>query len=291
MLGSEDDAWQHAFDTQAVKHHELLEKRAGEATGGMTPDDGNLFASLLFGVYQAPPTTVQPFITHIAWQVLETITGVRHLIGQSMQDRDVRVSTRAARWNPASRTAITDSGRRYHLDGLPSRDAAAFAVFDTWAIANSVETAECVNVSAEYAPVAIDAQTVARVPCETLHHSSAHVALGPDPDDCVGDWILLYCEDQLNPVGAIIVAPTENDSVWVVNPRPWHQIGFTGDAFWTWWNERIVDSGIRDRLLRGEPDALGEIFLLSGIDAKVTSTAMRSAPERSGSDETNKRAE
>lgn len=271
VLGSEDDAWQQAFDTQAQKHRELLEQQARDATG-MSPEERNMVASLLFGVHSALPPRLQPSVTLVRWQVLETKTGARHLLGHSVQDREGRVSTRIARWDPATRIAVTQSGRTYAVDGMPGQDDDASHVFSMWAPANGIDVQACVNVTAEYAPAAINPKTVVQVPCDTLHQSSVHVSLPTETDLRVGDWILLYCEEQLKPVGAVVVAPTENDRVWMVNPRPRHNVGFTGDVFWEWWNERIIDTGLLDRLGRGDPTALEDMFLLSGIIAKVEKT-------------------
>ena len=268
LLGSEDDAWQQAFDTQAQKHHELLEQQAREATG-MSPEDRNMVASLLFGVHSMPPPRLQPSVTLIRWQVLETKTGARHLLGRSVQDREGRVSTRVARWDPVTRIAVTQSGRLYTLDGLPARDDDASHVFGMWAPANGIDVQACVDVTAEYAPAAINPESVVQVPCDTLHQSSVHVSVPTETHVRPGDWLLLHCEEQLQPVGAVVVAPTENDHVWVVSPRQRHNVGFTGDVFWGWWNERVVDTGVRDRLRRGDPGALEDMFLLSGIIAKV----------------------
>ena len=276
LLGSEDDAWQQAFDTQAQKHRELLEQQARDATG-MSPEERNMLASMLFGAHSTPPPSLQPSVTLIRWQVLETKTGARHLLGQSVQDREGRVSTRIAHWDPATRIAVTQSGRTYAVDGMPGQDENALHVSSMWAPPNGIDAKTCVNVSTEYAPGAIDPKAVTQVPCDTLRHASAHVAMPPDTSIHVGDWILMYCDTELKPVGAVVVAPTENENMWVANPRPWHNVGFTGDTFWAWWNIRVVEAGIFNRFRLGDTAALEDLFLVSGIVAKVESTTARKA--------------
>lgn len=285
LLGSEDDAWKRAFDTQARKHRDLLEQQAREATG-LSSEDRDMAASLLFGVHSTLPPSLQPLVKLIRWQVRETITGARHILGRSVSDRAARVSTRIADWDPVTRTAVTQSGRVYLLEGMPGRDDDASHVFDMWAPGNGIDVDACVNVTAEYAPAAINPQAVAHVPCETFYQSPVHVALSPDDDVRVGDWLLLYCDEQLEPAGAVISAATDNDDVWVVNPRPWHRVGFTGDIFWAWWNQRVTDTGILDRLQQGDPGALEDMFLISGIVATVTSTVTRRPPDTGSTGDT-----
>lgn len=95
---------------------------------------------------------VDPDAHMTRWLVLEvrksknTDLVTRHLVGRV--DGAGRVSSAIQEFDPKTRTAITQSGRRYHLQGEPSANMDALYVWGAWA--NGYGVTEWVDVTEEY---------------------------------------------------------------------------------------------------------------------------------------------
>lgn len=84
------------------------------------------------------------------WSIMEVTApepATRHLVG-SIPGRDGRVSSAIQSFDPASRIAVTRSGRRYKLAGEPGFSTNAEYVWNAWAGLNGVT--ESRDVTAEY---------------------------------------------------------------------------------------------------------------------------------------------
>jgi hypothetical protein len=108
----------------------------------------NLIArNLEGGVWRTNKVEVEPKIELHLWKVLEA-DGTRHFVGYSFNGQEGRVSSRIMKYNRASRTGITGSGRHYQLMGPPGSHEDADYVWDRWTKLNGIENVK--DVTHEY---------------------------------------------------------------------------------------------------------------------------------------------
>lgn len=89
-------------------------------------------------VWSSAPVSEEPEVTLTRWQVFELPDGARHLVGWYAAAREGRVSSRIERYDAASRSAVTRSGRVYELAGRPGSDADARYTWRAWSRVNGV---------------------------------------------------------------------------------------------------------------------------------------------------------
>lgn len=84
-------------------------------------------------IWRVDPTDVEPHTTLVRWQVMYVVdTEARHLVGWAQDVREGRVSSPVQSWDPATRQAVTRSGRVYELAGPPGEDSEAQYVWQRW---------------------------------------------------------------------------------------------------------------------------------------------------------------
>ncbi|AQV92539.1 hypothetical protein BJN34_01340 [Cupriavidus necator] len=91
----------------------------------------------------------QPDIWLERWRVIQADRESRHFVGFSVEDQDGRVSTPIVSFNPAERSGLTASGRRYVLVGPPGFDDDAEYVWECYS--GFYEIKEVVDVTDQYA--------------------------------------------------------------------------------------------------------------------------------------------
>jgi len=102
-------------------------------------------------IWRTTPVTKQPSITLIRWCVFELEDGDRHFVGYCPENREGRVSSRIAEFDPATMQGVTRSGRVYRLLGPSGYDADAAYVWNCWKAGYKIEGERDVSadVSAE----------------------------------------------------------------------------------------------------------------------------------------------
>jgi hypothetical protein len=117
-------------------------------------------------IWRVTPVTEMPTSTLAAWRVIQTETGERHLCGYAPREREGRVTSAIATFDPATASAITSTGRAYRLTGRPGRDADAAYVLGHWLAMNRVQSIEDVTeeVWAAIKAAGEDAQGAPKVP-------------------------------------------------------------------------------------------------------------------------------
>lgn len=108
--------------------------------------------------YNPSPVHVEPDSVLRSWRVYELqLPGLpaatRHFVGYNLITGDGRVSSPIQSWDPVTRTGVTRSGRRYHLDDAdPGFNLDAEAVFSAWLRVNRTgDVGPPHDVSVEYA--------------------------------------------------------------------------------------------------------------------------------------------
>lgn len=96
-------------------------------------------------IWRVTPVAEMPTSTLAAWRVIQTETSERHLCGYAPREREGRVTSAIATFDPATASAITSTGRVYRLAGRPGRDADAAYVLARWLVVNGVESIEDVT--------------------------------------------------------------------------------------------------------------------------------------------------
>jgi hypothetical protein len=96
-------------------------------------------------IWRVTPVTEMPTSTLASWRVFQTETGERHLCGYASREREGRVTSAIATFDPATASAITSTGRVYQLVGPPGRDADAVYVLQYWLVVNRVQSIDDVT--------------------------------------------------------------------------------------------------------------------------------------------------
>lgn len=85
------------------------------------------------------------------------VDGDHHINGWATHNREGHTSSAIQSFDPATRTAITFSGRRYQLVGEPGTDADARYVWEAWCQLPGIDADTVIDVSDQYAaPAAIE---------------------------------------------------------------------------------------------------------------------------------------
>lgn len=118
-----------------IKKRNSPKNRAGKAADPLQPWTLNAFlARLPSGLHAIEPISVEPLtpISQWALYVVTNAKGVRtrHLVGRA--NGEGRVSSPVKAIDVGTRTATTESGRRYRLIGDNGADVDADYVFSTW---------------------------------------------------------------------------------------------------------------------------------------------------------------
>lgn len=73
-------------------------------------------------IWKSRPVADVPEIVLEAWRILETAAGDRHFVGFRAERETARVSSAIVSVDMSARIGITNSGRRYVLDGPPGAE-------------------------------------------------------------------------------------------------------------------------------------------------------------------------
>jgi len=72
------------------------------------------------GIWATEPVSAQPTLTAVRWQVRQLPDGERHIVGCVPENREGRVSSAIAIFDPTSMRCVTSSDRVYQLLGDPA---------------------------------------------------------------------------------------------------------------------------------------------------------------------------
>lgn len=89
-------------------------------------------------LWPVPSVFEEPNLNVERWQVYETNTGDRHLVGYCPERFEGRVSSAIATFDPKKAYIVTVSGRSYALIGEPGFDGEGDHVWQGWKVINSV---------------------------------------------------------------------------------------------------------------------------------------------------------
>ena len=106
------------------------------------------------GIWSTRPVSAQPSLTAVRWQIRQTLDGQRHVVGYVPENREGRVSSAIATFDPASMRCVTSTGRVYQLQGPPGGDSDAEYVWNAWTRINRVT--EWSDVTAEVWAARVD---------------------------------------------------------------------------------------------------------------------------------------
>ena len=83
-------------------------------------------------VWMTTPVEEQPSLTLERWRVIQMTEGGRHFVGWCLENKEGRVSSPIAEFDPENLRGVTSTGRVYQLKGPPGLDGDAEYVRDRW---------------------------------------------------------------------------------------------------------------------------------------------------------------
>lgn len=89
-------------------------------------------------IWKVLPITDEPEIKMTQWQVIELPNGDRHFVGYNYRQWEGRVSSKIEYFDPKTMSGITESNRRYQLEGRPGHNKDAAYVWAQWMRINGV---------------------------------------------------------------------------------------------------------------------------------------------------------
>ncbi len=89
-------------------------------------------------LWPVPGVVEEPDLSLESWQVFETNTGERHLVGYCIERWEGRATSAIVAFDAVNRVVITKSGRSYALRGGPSVHPDAIYVWSAWKVVNAV---------------------------------------------------------------------------------------------------------------------------------------------------------